>query len=396
MNQQILLKYIEAYKKHFLEISDREIYKWKVVAHFQKHWDIDAEDFAAMLNESIKTTANLLASGKYLPRAMISQCAALQPETIRNLFKEIYDFDTPIAERFAKFSATFDTVLKDIPDAKNHFQDHRAFAVYLALRFPEEYYLYKYSMFNAAYQLFDFPLEAKKGAVANIEKFYSLCEWIKPFLLRDDELLRLHHTRLNKDIYQDPAYNLLTQDFIYACVNHKILNVKKEKPTHSPPPIQIEELDIADFQSVIQEVTLRGRLGTNYRSRNEQNQKIGAAVELFVLQHEKSKWGNSKKIVHTSIEEGDGLGYDIKSIDEQGKEVLIEVKATTGGFKTPFYVTKNEMHCSIQNHKNYILYRVYNFNIRTQTGAIKLFKGSLEPLCNEPINYMIHLKEKSS
>jgi hypothetical protein len=398
MNQETLLKFIKAYRDHFKEISEKELYKWKAVAHFQKYWDIEANDFPAMLEESIKTTSNLLASGNYLPRRMVIECAQQQPDTVRNAFKKIYDLNTPLVDRFSDFKATFDEILKDFPDKKNHYQDHRAFTVYLALRFPEEYYLYKYGMFNDAYKLFDFPLKAKKGAASNIEKFYSLCEWIKPFLLKDDELIRLHHSRLNKDVYQDPAYNLLTQDFVYACVNHdEILQVTKERRTVIASQPDIEELDIADFQSISQGVSLRGRRGINYSSRNIRNQKIGSAVELFILQHEQEKWKNVKKknkIVHTSIEDGDGLGYDIESIDENGHKIYIEVKGTTGGFKTPFYITRNEMHCSIQNPKKYRLYRVYNFNVTAQTGSIKIFKGSLEPLCNEPLNYMINLKEK--
>jgi|AntAceMinimDraft_5_1070358.scaffolds.fasta_scaffold09620_3 hypothetical protein len=399
MNQQVLLKYIEAYKEHFSEISEKEIYKWRVISHFQKHWNIDAEDFHAMLKESIKTTANLLASGNYLARRMIRNCAAQDPERVRAAFKKAYDLETPIAERYEEFKATMVDITSNIPDAKNHYQDHRAFAVYLALRYPEDFYLYKFGMFNGAYQLFDFPLKAKQGAVSNIEKFYSLCEWIKPFLLKDDELIRLHHKRLDKETYQDPAYNLLTQDFIYACVNYEILNVDKANSPTVNNPFQIEELDLADFQSALSDVNLRGRRGIDYTSRNERNQKIGSAAELFVLQHEQEKWKDSKKknkIEHTSIEIGDGVGYDITSIDEKGREVFIEVKATTGSFKTPFYVTKNEMHASIQDSNKYRLYRVYNFNTTTQTGDIKIFKGSLESICNEPVSYMINLKEKTN
>lgn len=397
MNQEVLLKYIESYKEHFSEISEKEIYKWKVVAHFQKHWDIDAPDFHAMLKESIKTTANLLASGNYLARRMVITCAAQNPERVRTAFKKAYNLETPLADRYEEFKSTMVDIVSTIPDAKNHYQDHRAFAVYLALRYPEKFYLYKYGMFNAAYQLFDFPLKAKQGAVSNVEKFYSLCEWIKPFLLKDDELIRLHHKRLDKDTYQDPAYNLLTQDFIYACANYEMLNVDKVSTLTASTPINIEELNLADFQSATLAVNLSGRRGIDYSSRNERNQKIGAAAELFVLQHEQKKWKDSKKknkIEHTSIEKGDGVGYDITSIDEKGNEIFIEVKATTGSFKTPFYVTKNEMHSSIQDSNNYRLYRVYNFNTITQTGDIKIFKGSLESICNEPVSYMINLKEK--
>jgi hypothetical protein len=323
----------------------------------------------------------------------------LEPDKVRDTFKMIYDLDIPVSARYNGFRLIMNSILSDIPTVKNHYQDHRAFSVYLALRYPEIAYLYKFGMFSSTAQLFDFPHKAKKGAISNIEKFYSLCEWIKPFLLKDDTLLRLHHGRLDKDLYQDPAYNLLTQDFIYACVNYDVIHVTEEKTVNVVPTVQIEELDMGDFESISPGVTFRGRQNVDYSSRNERNQKIGEAAELFVLQYEKVKLRNSnkwKKIVHTSIEYGDGIGYDIESFDQNGQKIFIEVKATTGSFKTPFYITRNEMYCSIQNPKKYRLYRVYNFNATAQTGSVKIFKGSLEPICNEPLNYMINLKEKKT
>lgn len=47
---------------------------------------------------------------------------------------------------------------------------------------------------------------------------------------------------------------------------------------------------------------------------------------------------NLKKVAeHVAITQGDGLGYDIKSYDENGNEIYIEVKTTTQNFGTSFY-----------------------------------------------------------
>ncbi|BAS06695.1 hypothetical protein AHiyo4_01170 [Arthrobacter sp. Hiyo4] len=39
---------------------------------------------------------------------------------------------------------------------------------------------------------------------------------------------------------------------------------------------------------------------------------------------------------------GDGLGYDILSFEESGKERLLEVKTTKSRAETPFFVSRNE------------------------------------------------------
>lgn len=42
-------------------------YKWVAVKHFQDIWNIDAEDFGAMFENSTKEVDNLLASMNYYP-----------------------------------------------------------------------------------------------------------------------------------------------------------------------------------------------------------------------------------------------------------------------------------------------------------------------------------------
>jgi len=64
---------IEEYKKDFNTIHKQEIYKWKAVKWFQDNWQIDAEDFAAMIEHALvsRMTGNLLDSRNRLPRRMI-------------------------------------------------------------------------------------------------------------------------------------------------------------------------------------------------------------------------------------------------------------------------------------------------------------------------------------
>jgi hypothetical protein len=65
---------------------------------------------------------------------------------------------------------------------------------------------------------------------------------------------------------------------------------------------------------------------------------------------------------HGGKEFGDGLGYDIVSFDENGAELLLEVKTTNAGILMPFFITANELAVAERIGDAYRLYRVFDFS----------------------------------
>lgn len=49
------------------------------------------------------------------------------------------------------------------------------------------------------------------------------------------------------------------------------------------------------------------------------------------------------RVRHVSVEDGDGLGYDVLSFFDNGKEKYIEVKSTITSIESPFNISKNEL-----------------------------------------------------
>ena len=86
-------KVITHYKQHFEEVDQGERYKWEAIGWYKKHWDIDASDFAAMLEVAFSKTGNLLASGMYYPYKMIIAYAQAEPEEVRSIFKQLHNED---------------------------------------------------------------------------------------------------------------------------------------------------------------------------------------------------------------------------------------------------------------------------------------------------------------
>lgn len=62
-----------------------------------------------------------------------------------------------------------------------------------------------------------------------------------------------------------------------------------------------------------------------------------------------------------STADGDGLGYDIHSFESDGRDRFIEVKTTSFGDKTPFFVSANELRFARDHAHAFRLYRLFDF-----------------------------------
>lgn len=112
-----------------------------------------------------------------------------------------------------------------------------------------------------------------------------------------------------------------------------------------------------------------------------ENKKLGSNGEKLVIDYEKriltdhGRADLAEKVVHVAETIGDGAGYDVESYDLSGNKKYIEVKTTCGGERTPFILTINELEFSRTHAENYSLYRVYDFNKKTQTGSFFIING---------------------
>ena len=85
----------------------------------------------------------------------------------------------------------------------------------------------------------------------------------------------------------------------------------------------------------------------DWQSVNESREDLGKYGEEFVIRYETNRIlqfapEDTNRIIHLSEEQGDGAGFDIISLNENGMEIYIEVKTTKGNLNTPFYMTENE------------------------------------------------------
>ena len=101
--------------------------------------------------------------------------------------------------------------------------------------------------------------------------------------------------------------------------------------------------------------------------RDARNAALGKAGEKRAFYHEQNvlraagRSDLAKRVRWTSIEDGDGLGYDISSFEPDGRERLIEVKTTNGWERTPFHISRNELNVANERRDVWCLFRLYEF-----------------------------------
>lgn len=217
-------KVISHYKQHFTEADHNERYKWEAIGWYKKHWDINASDFAAMLEVAFSKTGNLLASGMYYPYRMIIAYAQTDPEEVRRIFKQLHNEELPLAQRYSAFREScqryIDKRKTNDPGrekALQHYQDLRAVMVYLTFEYPEKYYLFKSRMFTTFRDRVGFVEEKlkQKSIVWKVESYSRLCEIVLAEVKQDAELQAMSKARLNEDCYQDEALHLLAMDIVF-------------------------------------------------------------------------------------------------------------------------------------------------------------------------------------
>jgi len=213
--QEVLRDAVAAYKRDFANFQwEDERYKWEAVKCFQDHWDLQAEDFPGMLRRALDKTYNLLASTNNFPREMLIGFANAAPDAVRSAFAVLFDESRDLIERVEYFKAQADRLLEEYGDgAKQHFQRENAISTYLWLRYPDKYYIYKYSEVRTVSKVLLSSYVFKKGAyAANLRNCIDFYNEICDFLRQDGELRGMLERHLTKECYPDPALRTLTID----------------------------------------------------------------------------------------------------------------------------------------------------------------------------------------
>ena len=208
---------IKKYKENFVKINKEERYKWEAIAWYKKYWDINAENWAEMVETSFKKAYNLLNSGMYFAGKMLVEFSKEAPEKVRELFRILYNEELSFELRYEKFAAVFKEYTAELQnrDGKkyNSYQDAHAISVYLAFEYPEKYFIYKAGIYDKMSARIGFVGETTK--LGKFKSHQQMCEMILREIQDDQELQELSRNRLDETCYNDEAFHLLALDIAY-------------------------------------------------------------------------------------------------------------------------------------------------------------------------------------
>lgn len=266
INTEKLKVALASYKKDFIPRQwNDEKYKWEAVKHFQDHWDIHASDFLNMFLEAIDKTANLLASMNFYPKGMIKGFIEADSEAVRAMFLNLYDETKGLAERVEKFESDAEAlrVKYDNGTWKQHYQNLNSISTYLWLRYPDKYYIYKYSECLAVAKELESDFIPKRGvSSANLIGGFNLYNEICTHIEKDKELIQMLKSVITDNCYPDPAFKTLTIDvcfYISRSFSKKTVKETEEWfPVDYSPNISTEQwLALLADKTVFDENSLR-------------------------------------------------------------------------------------------------------------------------------------------
>lgn len=359
---------------------DLERYKWEAFRQFNLFF-YSNDPIADRIDKAFSRANNLLDSKQYFPLGMFKEVIPENPQ----LLDLLYDDLQPIIQRIGMYQKGFDVAVKkmtsegirewDKKKVVSSYQDAHAVSVYLAMRFPDKYYIYKYGIFRDFAKILGYRIEHSDPTERMLE-FFELCGEVKKELVKYKEFIAYYKQWLKDQTYSDPTLNLLTQDFIYSVVRHR------EQYEHTSTVIAVEAKDLVS--TIKKNTVVKAGKKIDFIKRDERNRGLGKEGELWVLNYEKERTkGNN--VVHISEEQGDGAGYDILSVEDDGVTPrYIEVKTTTGGIDTPFFFSNNELQFSIANKEHYYIYRLYDFG---NNNNLAIIHGGLDEIDAQPVSY---------
>ena len=350
---------IQAYIRNWSYINSLEIYKWIAIKHFQEYFFQIEVPYVERLRKSLEKTANLLIAPTYFAKGMLIEVSESKPTISETLIMDLFDELKPLKERVLAYQRDFAKTIKEMAEeghsdwyGRNNlqtFQDVHAISVYLAIQ--------------------------NGNAVDRFIEFNELCNLVQKELLSEIGFISYYDNWMKDNAFDDSNYNLLTQDFIYSAVRHLGYNGSNKSDKKKPIEKSVNQIDADEFPHFVSILPkcFKGNLNIDYAKKDDLFRSLGLLGEKWAITYEQerlNKLGIDFPVRHASVLDGDGIGYDIKSVKAisgagDSDEIHIEVKTSKSIYPTPatfsdsFNMTINEWKDADMAKDKYFIYRVY-------------------------------------
>ena len=187
---------VQAYISERENFFDRERYKWEAVKSFQEYYKKECYSLENQLRYPFDVANNLLLSHNYYPASMLCTFAREKTDETQACLDKLYDESLPLSERVWAFINGTERIFMTLKEegfsdwkARTNvqsYQDPHTVSVYLALKFPQKYYIYKWSIFKQAAEKLNYTIKSK-DKVSKLLEFYDFCGTIKKAILNEKE-----------------------------------------------------------------------------------------------------------------------------------------------------------------------------------------------------------------
>jgi 5-methylcytosine-specific restriction endonuclease McrBC GTP-binding regulatory subunit McrB len=212
------LQLITQYKEKIKQNGNKdEIYKWEFAKKYFNRPDVNVTDFF----QEIKSIyfKNLIYHNGI---AVLYFLAEKDSERLRIIFTELLNESTPLQARISSFSDGMLRFYREFEPNLSAHQDERSMATYLTFHNPNKYTYYKDSFYQKYCKLLGVP--AKKKGEKYIHYLSLIEDFLRDFINKDSELLKLKNDFLNADCFPDNNNLLLAQDILYQILDSENKN----------------------------------------------------------------------------------------------------------------------------------------------------------------------------
>ena len=222
-------EYVDFYHKDPDYYKKDEGYKFKAVNTFRRNFDLDAEDFALMLEKAFADSRNLIQSGQYYPKRMLIDYAKKDEEVVRNEFHKLLSDERAVSKRVDNFINNINDHFET--SDKQSFLDFRFVSFILSCYDHQSHFYVKWTECKKFAGLIDYDLKVSRGSSQG-DKYKELSlmsEAVRLILKSDNDFQKVHQDLVSDFEYKDPFMTWGTWDFIFNIVRNSSKKIKQQE-----------------------------------------------------------------------------------------------------------------------------------------------------------------------
>ena len=291
--QQIFKHYIDDFEK-LNDLEHMEYYKWQIVKRFRPLMDdaLKSEDseFAANLLKVKKLTSNLVDSYTQ-PFQGLVRFSEREPETVRNMFKSLFENSDGTMEKRQNAVAAFlkkSHELRDkyFPGSYLYKDDMHSVTTYLFLYDPDHNYIFKSSHALIFADCIEFYDAWGSGDSVKLDVYYRMCDQIVSAIKNSPEMMKTDASRFENGWGIDPQTfaldkekHILAFDLIYCCSTYglfsgitfkrpktkekQLIQEKKEKAVRFAEELKTAQDDLKKLQEALEYLNTVFKMGVD-------------------------------------------------------------------------------------------------------------------------------------